>query len=319
MVAAPVSGTMASSSRILGRRERLVEAVGCACRDRTTSSWDTSGSSMLEMPVAMTVTRNDDDIGVLVRLFLDQGGGLHELVHGQGLLGRRDVNQDAAGTVDAHVFEELIVDGPLGSLGGAIVANRRTGAHDRRPNLLHDRFEIGEVDVDVARQVDQVGDTLDRLQEDVVDHLHHIHQGGIFVHQAQQPVIGHGDDGVGKFLEFLPPRLGIAHPLLGLEVEGLGDDGYGQGAGFLAQFGNHRCCAGPGATAETGGDEDHVGPLEHRLEIFIAFLGRLPTHFRFSASPHAFGDPGPQLKPDVGTGFFKGLHVGVGGDELDPR
>ena len=41
-------------------------------------------------------------------------------------------------------------------------------AHQRRAGVLHDRAHVGEVEVDQARDRDQVGDALDALAQDVV-------------------------------------------------------------------------------------------------------------------------------------------------------
>ena len=71
-----------------------------------------------------------------------------------------------------------------------------------------------------------------------------------------------------------------------------------------------------GAATEASGDENHVRPLEHPLQILQAFLSGLPTHFRIGTSAHSLGDARPQLQADIGTGFFQGLHIGVGGNEL---
>ena len=59
------------------------------------------------------------------------------------------------------------------------------------------------------------------------------------------------------------------------KANGSGDHADGEGAEALGDLGDHGRTTGAGAAALTRGDEDHVGALEHLLDLFAVLLGGL--------------------------------------------
>jgi len=55
---------------------------------------------------------------------------------------------------------------------------------------------------------------------------------------------------------------GLPQPPRTLELERARDNGDSEGAEFLRQRGNHRCCARAGTAAQARGDKDHIRTLE---------------------------------------------------------
>jgi hypothetical protein len=70
--------------------------------------------------------------------------------------------------VDVHVVEERRVDGGGGGVHRAAVAAAVADAHERHAHVGHDGLHVGEVDVDDAVLLDEVGDALHRVDEHLV-------------------------------------------------------------------------------------------------------------------------------------------------------
>ncbi len=73
------------------------------------------------------------------------------------------------------------------------------------------------------------------------------------------------------------------------EREGAGDHADGERADFLGDLRDDGGCAGAGAAAHAGGDEDHVTALERFVQLLRGFFGGLASHFRVAASAETAG------------------------------
>ena len=109
----------------------------------------------------------------------------------------------------------------------------------------------------------------------------------------------------------------MLHPVLALEVEGLGDDADRQDALLAGGAGDHRCGAGAGAAAHAGGDEHHVGAADLLDDLLQGFFGGDAADVRPRAGAEALGDGDAELDAAFGAGLRQRLRVGVGDDELD--
>ena len=67
------------------------------------------------------------------------------------------------------------------------------------------------------------------------------------------------------------------------KANGPGDHADGEGAEALGDLGDDRRAAGAGAAALAGGDEDHVGALEHLLDLVAVLLGGLAADLGVAA------------------------------------
>ena len=78
-----------------------------------------------------------------------------------------------------------------------------------------------------------------------------------------------------------------------------------------------RRAAGSGSAAHAGGDEQHVGALNHFAQPVFRFLRRLATDRRISPHAQTFGELLADLNADGSEAPSQRLRVGVGRDEFD--
>jgi hypothetical protein len=120
-----------------------------------------------------------------------------------------------------------------------------------------------------------------------------------------------------SFAQRLEAALGLNLPLLAFELERLGDDGDSERAELAGEARDHRCRAGAGAAAQTGGDEDHVGAVERLDDLVGVFERRLPADVRIGAGTQPLGQLAADLQLDGGGVGVERLAIGVRDDELD--
>src|SRR3984885_13371130 len=99
--------------------------------------------------------RTENDIGIFVSGFLDDGRSLVDLL--QAETGRAgDVDQNSLRALDAIVFEQRAVDGAIGGIDGAIRAGSNRGAHHGVALARHNRLHVGKIAIDDAGNSDDV-------------------------------------------------------------------------------------------------------------------------------------------------------------------
>ena len=85
----------------------------------------------------------------------------------------------------------------------------------------------------------------------------------------------------------------------------------------LGHLGDDGRATGAGAAALAGGDEDHVGALEHLLDLVAVLLGGLPADLGVRPGAEAPGQLAADVELHVGVAHEQRLGIGVDGDELD--
>ena len=129
-------------------------------------------------PVAITVTlirsphvlvqhRPEDDVGVGVGRILDQAAGFVDFVQSETFAGR-DVHENSPGALDGGVIQQWTAHRAGGRRQRPAFPFSHAGPHQSQSRAAHDGFDIGEVQVDEPGHIDEVGDSLNRLAEDVV-------------------------------------------------------------------------------------------------------------------------------------------------------
>ena len=176
---------------------------------------------------------------------------------------------------------------------------------------------VGEVDVDLAGHGDQVGDALDRLAQHVVGDAERLGERRAALDEVEQPLVGDGDQRVDAPRSSSIAALGDCMRRRALEAERLGDDGDGQRADLGGERGDDRRGAGAGAAAQAGGQEDHVGAVEHLEDLLGVLERRLPADLGIGAGAEPLGELAADLQLDRRPALAQRLQVGVGGDELD--
>ncbi len=239
------------------------------------------------------------------------------LVQGE-IGGASDVHQDPARAVHRVVGQQWRRDRHACGLGGAVRTAGEAGPHHRRSPVAHHGAHVGEVDVDVALDVDEVGDAPHRLQEHVVGELEGSAHRGLVVHEVHEPLVRDGDQGVGVAAELVETALGDAHAAPAFEVERQGHDPHGEGARVSGHLGHHRGRAGARPSPESGGHEDQVGAGEQLGERLPVLERGLAAHFGVGTRPQPAGEGASELEATGGVRLAEGLSVGVHRHEVDP-
>src|SRR6266851_437018 len=256
----------------------------------------------------------EDDVGAGVSRRAHDLGRLLHLLQGYVLAGG-DVEQDALGAVDRR-FQQRAGDGLLGGVLGARVAGPVTDAHERLAGVLHDRLHVGEVEVDDARLRNEVGDALDALAEHVVRHPEGFLERRFGARHLGQPVVRDDDQRVDLAAQGLDPFLGGVVADAAFEGEWPRHHADRQRPGFLRQLGDDGGRTGARAAAHAGGDEHHVGFLDHSRKLGPALVGGVAAARPVATRAEAAGDLVAHLDLHVGLAAFERLLVGIDGDEL---
>jgi hypothetical protein len=189
--------------------------------------------------------------------------------------------------------------------------------HEGRAGVLHDRPDVGEVEVDEPGDGDDVADPLNALAEDVVDDLERVEDARVLLDDVAKAVVRDRDEGVDLRLQLLGRPLGDELAAAPFEAEGLRDDADGEGTELLGDLGDDGGRPGAGPPAEPGGDEDHVRIAEGLGDLLRILFGRPLADGGVASGAQAPGDlvADPDLVGRVG--LEEGLGIGVAGDELD--
>ena len=113
------------------------------------------------------------------------------------------------------------------------------------------------------------------------------------------------------------PVLGLHRATAALEGERPGHDADGQRAELARDLRDDRRAAGAGAAALAGGDEHHVGALEHLFDLLGVVLGGPAADLGIRAGAEPAGELAADVELDVGVAHQQRLRVGVDRDELD--
>ena len=216
-----------------------------------------------------------------------------------------------------RLLEQRRGDRRAGRLDRAIVAARDPDAHERGSGVLHDRADVGEVEVDQARHGDEVGDALHALAQDVVDHAERLRHGRRALDDLEQTVVLDDDERVDALAQRLDPLLGLVGTELALEAEGSRHDADGERADLATDVRDDGCAARARASTFAGRDEDHVRALERFLELVATLLGGGLPDPRVGACAEPPRGARADVDLLVGLRHEKRLRVRVHGDELD--
>ena len=130
--------------------------------------------------------------------------------------------------------------------------------------IFHNCLNVSEIQIDDSRQVDQIGNALNRLLKHLIRLLQRFGHSRPPIHDLQKLVIGYYNQRVNIFLDLLDSSHGIDHSGPCLKAERPCDHTHRQDAHLLGQRRHHGRRAGSGAATHTAGDEHHVRPLQCR-------------------------------------------------------
>ena len=177
---------------------------------------------------------------------------------------------------------------------------------------------VPEVEVDEARDGDEVRDALDTLAQRVVGDAERVEHARLLVHDLQQAVVRDDDERVDFLGQEVDALIGLVAAGATLERERLGDDAHRQRADLLAgDLGDDGRRARSGSAALAGRDEHHVRLGERLADLRATFLGRLAAHFGVRAGAQAARELFADVDRLVGVRHEQSLSIRVHGDELD--
>ena len=162
----------------------------------------------------------------------------------------------------------------------------------------------------------QVRDPAHAAVKHLVGQIEGLGEGGFFIGDAEQVLIGNDDQSVHVLLEFLDTAFGNIHAGGALEIERLGDHAYGEDSKLPSGAGDYRRGPGSRAAAHAGSDEGHMRTVEVLDELVNGFFRRSPADIGTRSGAQPLGDGGSELNLARGFRLGKGLGIGVGGDKL---
>jgi len=260
--------------------------------------------------------RADDDVRVAVDLLADDVRGFVQLEQRE-VVTAGDVDENALGTVEADLVQQRIGDGLLGGLLRAIFALGFARAHHRLAHLVHHGADIGKVEVDEARTDHQVGHALHTLIKHVISKREGFGEGGLFVGQTEEVLVGDDDQRVDDLLQRLNAFFGLTHALGALKLERLGHDTNGQHAQLTRGLGDDRSRTRTGAAAHASGDEAHMRAGKVIDDLLNALFGSGSANAGTGARAQTFGDFDAQLDAVFGLCLLQRLSVSVGHNEIN--
>ena len=219
------------------------------------------------------------------------------------------------GTVDAGL-QQRTGDRLLRGLDRAVLAPGGADAHEGRARGVHDALDVRKVQVDQTRSRDEVGDARDTLQQHMVGLAEGVDHADVAIGEGQQPIVRDDDEGVDLAAQRVHARLGLRLATPALEAERPRHHADGEGAQRARDPRHDGGATGAGSTALAGGDEDHVGTLEHLLDLLEVILGSLLAHLGVGAGAESARELTADVELHVGVAHEEGLRVGVDGDEL---
>ena len=183
--------------------------------------------------------------------------------------------------------------------------------------ILHDGLDILEVEVDDARDLDEVGNALYALTENVIGDAECVCKRNALLADELQSFVRDDNEGIDVLAQLCNALFCLIHTALAFKSERLCDDADGEGTHILCNLCNDRCCTCAGAAAHTGGDEDHVCALEGSCDQLAALLGSLCANLRLGACASALCILFTDLHAGLGLRAGQCLTVCIHADELD--
>ena len=187
----------------------------------------------------------------------------------------------------------------------------------RQTRTLHDRADIGEVDVDLRLLSDQLAYALDTLAKYIVRLVKGVEEGYLFIGKQLKTLVGDNDKRIRYLCKALNTALCLSHSLLSFEIERLGYDTDGKDAELLCYLCDYRSCAGAGSAAHSGGDKHHVCALKRSGNLLYGFVCRLLAQLGIGSCALPFCNTLADSDAFIRKRLVEHHKIGVYGDILD--
>ena len=182
-------------------------------------------------------------------------------------------------TLHRHAVEQWVGDGLFRSFERAAVAFGFTSAHHCLAHFVHDRTDVGKVEVDEAGHNHQVRDATNALLQHFVSKLERFLKCCVRVGDQEQILVWNNDQRINMLLQFDDTRFCGPHAARTFEHERLGYDTDRQNIHFARNLGDNRSSARSGAAAHTSRDKAHVATGKRHFHLLKRFFSRSAANF----------------------------------------
>lgn len=121
---------------------------------------------------------------------------------------------------------------------------QRSRCRCERSRVLHDGGNVCEVQVDEARNGDQLGNVLNCLTQNAVSDLECVLEGDLLLGYILQTLVRDDNEGVYILVQLFDAAQRLLKTLLALECERTGNNADRQGAQLTSDLCNNRSCTG---------------------------------------------------------------------------
>src|SRR6266571_5594456 len=231
-----------------------------------------------------------DDPRLRVDLLAHDLRGLLGLRHGQ-VRPADDAHEGAAGVGQVDLAEQRGFEGLVDRVVDSVPLFLALADPDHRDAAaLHDRHEVGVVEVDESGLRDDLRHAFDGLHEDLVRDF----ERGVdrqARHQLEELVVVNHDRRVAELAELVESGLCVLHPDAAFGFERHCDDAHREGAFLLRDASDVLRGAGSGPATHARGDEDDVSAPEEVPDLLFILMGGLFADLREGTGPEAFREP----------------------------
>ena len=315
-----------SSSRIASESRWRSSIRGPRSRGGRARSSRAARTPPWSKPVAITVTRISSvmpsSITAPKMMFeFGVGGGVDQLgrlvdLEQPEVAPAGDVEQDAGGALDGFL-QQRRGDRLLGGLRRARLARGGADPHQRRPGVLHDRPDVGEVEVDQAGDRDQVGDALDALAQHVVGLAERVEDARAALDHREQLLVGDHDQRVHHLAQAVDPLLRLARRCEPSKANGrVTTPTVSAPISFLAISAITGAAPVPVPPPSPAVTNTMSAPLSASLMSSRVSAAAPWPICGLAPAPRPFVSGGADVQLEVGVRHLQRLGVGVGRDEL---
>ena len=169
-----------------------------------------------------------------------------------------DVDDNAACTVNG-CFKQRTCDCFLGGLNSAVCASAAADAHVSAACVLHNALDVRKVKVDIAGNLNGIGNALNALPENLVSLAESVLHAQRFIAEKLEPFVRDNNKAVNVLLKLADTVLSLLHTSSALKFERLCYNADRESAELPCNLGNNGSSARSGAAAHACGDENHIG------------------------------------------------------------
>ena len=237
--------------------------------------------------------------------------------HQAHVFAARNRDDNALCALHRHSVEQRVGNRPLRSFKRTAIAFGFASAHHRLAHFVHDRTDIGKIEVDEARHNHQVSDTANALLQHFVGQQKCLFERRVRVGDQKQVLVRNNDQSVNMLLQFGNARVRRAHAARSFKKERLCNNANGQYVHFARSLRNDGSSTRSGSTAHASRDEAHVATSQSGLHLLNCFFCSRATNLWARTSTKTLRNLGSKLNTIVRRRGVQCLRIGIGDKEID--